>query len=68
MITKAGNANDYINHFRGLSADVTANKHIPDSNGKLDGVLVGNGDELAIMDGAQDVYLYDFENRVWSKQ
>ena len=36
MITKAGNANDYINHFRGLSADVTANKHIPDSNGKLD--------------------------------
>ena len=68
MITKAGNANDYINHFRGLSADVAANKHIPDSNGKLDGVLVGNGDELAIMDGAQDVYLYDFENRVWLKQ
>lgn len=67
MITKAGNANDYINHFRGLSADVTANKHIPDSNGKLDGVLVGNGDELYCMDNG-DTYLYDLENKVWLPQ
>ena len=67
MITKAGNANDYINHFRGLSADVTANKHIPDSNGKLDGVLVGNGDELYCMDTG-DTYLYDLENKVWLPQ
>ena len=67
MITKAGNANDYINHFRGLSADVTANKHIPDANGKLDGVLVGNGDELYCMDNG-DTYLYDLENKVWLMQ
>ena len=67
MITKAGNANDYINHFRGLSADVTANKHIPDANNKLDGVLVGNGDELYCMDNG-DTYLYDLENKVWLPQ
>ena len=68
MITKAGNSSEHINHFRGLSADVTANKHIPGVDGKLDGTVVGNGDELAIMDGAQDVYLYDLENKVWLKQ
>ena len=68
MITKAGNSSEHINHFRGLSADVTANKHIPGADGKLDGVVVGNGDELAIMDGSQDVYLYDYENKVWIQQ
>ena len=67
MITKAGNSNDYINHFRGLSTDVTTNKHIPNAEGKLDGVVVENGSELYCMDTG-DTYLYDLENKVWLPQ
>ena len=67
MITKAGNSSEHINHFRGLSADVTANKHIPGVDGKLDGTVVGNGDELYCMDTG-DTYLYDLENKVWIPQ
>ena len=70
MITLAGISSDYINHFRGLSADVTANKHLPNSTGVMEctGVKLTNGDELAIMDGSQDVYLFDEENQIWISQ
>lgn len=68
MISLCGNSNDYIHHFRCLSADVTNNNHLPDVNGKLNGITLINGDELAIMDGSQDVYLFDEENMVWIKQ
>ena len=69
MITLA-NKDNYINHFRGLSADVTANKHLPNSAGVMEctGVKLTNGDELAVMDGSQDVYLFDEENMVWILQ
>ena len=69
MISLA-NRDNYINHFRALSADITANKHLPNSNGVMEctGVKLTNGDELAIMDGSQDVYLFDEENQVWIKQ
>ena len=69
MITLA-NKDNYINHFRGLSTDITANKHLPNSNGVMEctGVKLTNGDELAIMDGSQDVYLFDEENQVWIMQ
>ena len=70
MITLAGISSDYINHFRCLSTDITANKHLPNANGVMEctGVKLTNGDELAIMDGSQDVYLFDEENQVWIKQ
>ena len=69
MITLA-NKDNYINHFRYLSTDITANKHMPNSSGVMEctGVKLTNGDELAIMDGSQDVYLFDEENQVWIKQ
>ena len=64
------NRDNYINHFRALSSDITANKHLPSSSGIMEctGVKLTNGDELAIMDGSQDVYLFDEENQVWIKQ
>ena len=66
MISLA-NRDNYINHFRGLSADITAKKHLPNPIGVMEctGVKLTNGDELAIMDGSQDVYLFDEENQVW---
>ena len=69
MITLA-NKDNYINHFRGLSADIAANKHLPNSEGVMEctGVKLTNGDELAIMDGSQDVYLFDEQNQVWILQ
>ena len=70
MISLSGKSSDNINHFRGLSSDVTANKHLPNANGIMacTGTKLSNGDELAIMDGSQDVYLFDEENMVWIKQ
>ena len=64
------NRDNYINHFRALSSDITANKHMPNPNGVMEctGVKLTNGDELAVMDGSQDVYLFDEENQVWIKQ
>ena len=69
MISLA-NRDNYINHFRALNSDITANKHLPNHNGIMEctGVKLTNGDELAIMDGSQDVYLFDEENQVWIKQ
>ena len=69
MISLA-NRDNYINHFRALSADITANKHMPNSSGVMECTVVKltNGDELAVMDGSQDVYLFDEENQVWIKQ
>ena len=51
MITLA-NKDNYINHFRGLSADITANKHLPNPNGVMEctGVKLTNGDELYTFD------------------
>ena len=70
MITLAGISSDYIKHFRGLSTDITANKHLPNSAGVMEctRVKLTNGDERAIMDGSQDVYLFDEENQVWIMQ
>ena len=64
------NRDNYINHFRALSTDITANNHMPNFNGGIEctGVKLTNGDELAVMDGSQDVYLFDEENQVWIKQ
>ena len=69
MISLA-NRDNYINHFRALSTDITANKHLPNSKGVMEctAVKLTNGDELAVMDGSQDVYLFDEENQVWIKQ
>ena len=68
MISLA-NKDNYINHFRGLSADITSNKHLPNSNGVMEctGVKLTNGDELYCMDNG-DTYLYDEENKVWLPQ
>ena len=66
MITLS-NKDGFINHFRCLSADVTANKHLPDTKGNLNGAKLTNGDELYCMDNG-DTYLYDEENKVWLKQ
>lgn len=69
MITLAGTSSDYINHFRGLSADVTSNKHLPNSKGIMEctGVKLLNGDELYCMDNG-DTYIYDLENKTWILQ
>lgn len=69
MITLAGTSSDYINHFRGLSADVTANKHLPDADGVMTctGTKLLNGDELYCMDNG-DTYIFDEENQIWISQ
>ena len=69
MITLSGKSSDNINHFRGLSSDVTANKHLPNSKGIMlcTGTKLNNGDELYCIDNG-DTYIYDAENIVWIKQ
>lgn len=66
MITLSGLSSDFINHFRGLSSDIAAGKHLPDAKGEMEGtkVKIGNGDEMYCMDTG-DTYLYDEENKVW---
>ena len=68
MISLA-NRDNYINHFRALSADITANKHLPNSKGVMEctGVKLTNGDELYTFDDG-NVYIYDEENQAWIKQ
>ena len=68
MISLA-NRDNYINHFRALSADITANKHMANSSGIMECTAVNptNGDELYCMDNG-DTYLYDEENKVWLPQ
>ena len=68
MVSYCGKSSLFINHFRCITSDITNNKHIPDANGKLCGYVVENGDQLAVMDGSKDVYLYDLENKIWIKQ
>ena len=69
MISLSGKSSDNINHFRGLSSDVTANKHLPNANGIMacTGTKLSNGDELYCMDNG-DTYLYDEENKTWLAQ
>ena len=68
MISLA-NRDNYINHFRALSADITANKHLPNPAGVMEctGVKLTNGDELYTFDDG-NVYIYDEENQVWLLQ
>ena len=68
MISLA-NRDNYINHFRALSADITANKHMPNSKGVMEctGVKLTNGDELYTFDDG-NVYIYDEEHKVWILQ
>ena len=70
LITLVSKSLYNVKQFRGLSSDVTANKHLPNAHGVMECTnhKLKNGDELAIMDGSQDVYLYDEENMVWIKQ
>ena len=68
MISLA-NRDNYINHFRALSADITANKHLPNPIGVMEctGVKLTNGDELYTFDDG-NVYIYDEENKAWILQ
>lgn len=67
MLTLTGKANDFVNHFRCISADITANKHIPDAEGYLTSVKLKNGDELYNFETG-DTYIYDEENKKWLSQ
>lgn len=53
---------DSLNHFRGISTDYPT-KCNP-TKGKLDGVVLLNGDELYLMD-TEEVHLWDGENKKW---
>ena len=68
MISLA-NRDNYINHFRALSADITANKHLTNSDGVMEctGVKLTNGDELYTFDDG-NVYIYDEEHKTWILQ
>ena len=68
MISLA-NRDNYINHFRALSSDITANKHLPNSDGVMEctGVKLTNGDELYTFDDG-NVYIYDEEHKTWILQ
>ena len=70
LISLCGRSSKYVNHYRCITSDITANAHLPNAKGCIDsvGVKLVNGDELAVMDGSQDVYLFDEENQVWIKQ
>ena len=72
MLTYCGKSSLFIQHFRCITSDITSNKHLPNNEGYLScdngKYHLENGDELAIMDGTQDVYLFDEEHQVWIMQ
>ena len=63
MITLV-NKDNYMKEYNCITADITSNKHIPDSKGNLLGVKVDNGDILFNFE-TSDTYKYDEENKVW---
>ena len=63
MITLV-NKDNYMKDYNCITADITANKHIPDAEGCLCGVKVDIGDALLDM-STSNVYKYDEENKVW---
>lgn len=69
MINLCGRSSKYVNHYRCITSDITANAHLPNAKGCIDsvGVKLINGDELYNMTNG-DTYLYDEENKVWIKQ
>lgn len=69
MISLCGRSSKYVNHYRCITSDITANAHLPNAKGCIDsvGVKLINGDELYNMTNG-DTYLYDEENKVWIKQ
>ena len=69
LISLCGRASKYVNHYRCITSDITANAHLPNAKGCIDsvGVKLINGDELYNMTNG-DTYLYDEENKVWIKQ
>ena len=69
MISLCGRSSKYVNHYRCITSDITANAHLPNAKGCIDsvGVKLINGDELYNMTNG-DTYLYDEENQVWIKQ
>ena len=69
MISLCGRSSKYVNHYRCITSDITANTHLPNAKGCIDsvGVKLVNGDELYNMTNG-DTYLYDEENKVWIKQ
>lgn len=69
MINLCGRSSKYVNHYRCITSDITANAHLPNAKGCIDsvGVKLVNGDELYNMTNG-DTYLYDEENMVWIKQ
>lgn len=66
MISFVGHSNMTIQHFRGLSTDISKGDHLPNTNGVMEctGLKLVNGDELATID-TQEVYVYDEENKKW---
>ena len=69
MISLCGRSSKYVNHYRCITSDITANAHLPNAKGCIDsvGVKLVNGDELYNMTNG-DTYLYDEENKIWIKQ
>ena len=69
MINLCGRSSKYVNHYRCITSDITANAHLPNAKGCIDsvGVKLINGDELYNMTNG-DTYLYDEENMIWIKQ
>ena len=69
MISLCGRSSKYVNHYRCITSDITANAHLPNAKGCIDsvGVKLVNGDELYNMTNGE-TYLYDEENKVWIKQ
>lgn len=69
MINLCGRSSKYVNHYRCITSDITANAHLPNAKGCIDsvGVKLVNGDELYNMTNG-DTYLYDEENMIWIKQ
>lgn len=69
LISLCGRSSKYVNHYRCITSDITANAHLPNAKGCIDsvGVKLVNGDELYNMTNGE-TYLYDEENKVWIKQ
>lgn len=69
MISLCGRSSKYVNHYRCITSDITANAHLPNAKGCIGsvGVKLINGDELYNMTNG-DTYLYDEENMIWIKQ